>query len=160
MNRNYFTIQLSYTMVCLLACLFNLSGCTQHNYKKEADEKVYNIIDQKWRTDYGTKANYKISDTTPSPSDIQIEKAVPVSGTLSLSQAVALATAHNREYQTKKEDLYIKALDLSLTRHDFEKRYFWTGGGGYFADRNDEVLGREASFGFNQLLFFTSLLVL
>ena len=40
MNRNYFTKQLFYTMVCVLSCLFNLAGCTQHNYKKEADEKA------------------------------------------------------------------------------------------------------------------------
>lgn len=148
----YFTKQPAYMIICGLVCLFNLAGCTQHNYKKEADEKVYNIIDQKWRIDYGTKANYKISDTTPSPSDIQVEKAVPASGVLSLSQAVALATAHNREYQTKKEDLYIKALDLSLTRHEFEKRFFRVVDGGYAADRNDEVLGIEANYGFNQLL--------
>ncbi|MHC4727997.1 MAG: TolC family protein, partial [Planctomycetota bacterium] len=152
MNRNYFTKQPTYTIICILVCLFNLTGCTEHNYKKEADEKVYKIIDQKWRVDYGTKANYKISDTIPAPYDLQVEKAVPASGILTLSQAVALATTHNREYQTKKEDLYIKALDLSLTRYEFERQFFGVGGGGYSADRNDEVLGREASFGFNQLL--------
>ncbi|MCP4610498.1 MAG: TolC family protein [Planctomycetes bacterium] len=148
----YFTKQPAYMIICGLVCLFNLAGCTEHNYKKEADEKVYNIIDQKWRIDYGTKANYKISDTTPTPSDIQIEKVVPASGVLSLSEAVALATAHNREYQTNKEELYIKALDLSLTRYEFEKQFFRVVGGGYTADNNDEVLGIEANYGFNQLL--------
>jgi outer membrane protein TolC len=148
----YLTKQPAYMIICGLVCLFNLAGCTQHNYKKEADEKVYNIIDQKWRIDYGTKANYKISDTTPTPSDIQVEKAVPASGVLSLSEAVALATAHNREYQTNKEELYIKALDLSLTRYEFERQFFRVVGGGYAADRNDEVLGIEANYGFNQLL--------
>jgi len=148
----YITKQPAYMIICGLVCLFNLAGCTQHNYKKEADEKVYNIIDQKWRIDYGTKANYKISDTTPAPSDIQIEKAVPASGVMSLSRAVALATAHNREYQTNKEELYIKALDLSLTRYEFEKQFFRVVEGGYAANRNDEVLGIEANYGFNQLL--------
>jgi len=151
MIRKYFT-KIFFAIILGLVFLLNLTGCTHHNYKKEADEKVYSIIDQKWREDYGTKTNYKISDTTPGPNDIQIEKAVPASGILSLSQAVALATAHNREYQTRKEELYIKALDLSLTRHEFERRYFWVGAGGYSVDRNDEVVGREASFGFNQLL--------
>ena len=152
MNRNLITKLPTYTIICILVCFVNLTGCTEHNYKKEADEKVYKIIDQKWREDYGTKANYKISDTAPGSSDLQVEKAVPASGILSLSQAVALATAHNREYQTKKEELYIKALDLSLTRYDFERQFFGVGTGGYSADRNDEVIGREASFGFNQLL--------
>jgi outer membrane protein TolC len=152
MIRNYTKNKSAYMIMCIFVCLFNLTGCTEHNYKREADEKVYRIIDQKWREDYGTKANYKISDTAPTANDIQTEKAVPASGIISLPEAVALATAHNREYQTKKEDLYIKALDLSLTRHEFERRYFWTGGSGYTSDRNDEVIGREANFGFNQLL--------
>lgn len=149
---NNFTKQLVYLIICGLVCLCSLAGCSQHNYKKEADEKVYNIIDQKWRKDFGTKANYKVSDTAPSPNDIQIEKAIPASGVLSLSQAVSLATAHNREYQTQKEALYIKALDLSLTRYEFERQFFGGAGGGYVADRNDEILGIEANYGFNQLL--------
>jgi hypothetical protein len=149
---NNFTKQLAYLIICGLVCLCSLAGCSQHNYKKEADEQVYNIIDQKWRKDFGTKVNYKVSDTAPSPNDIQIEKVVPASGTLTLSQAVALATAHNREYQTQKEALYIKALDLSLTRYEFERQFFGGAGGGYVADRNDEILGIEANYGFNQLL--------
>ena len=149
---NNFTKELAYLIICGLVCLCSLAGCTQHNYKKEADEQVYNIIDQKWRKDFGTKVNYKVSDTAPSPNDIQIEKAVPASGILTLSQAVALATAHNREYQTQKEALYIKALDLRLTRHEFERQFFGGAGIGYSADRNDSVLGIEANFGFNQLL--------
>lgn len=152
MMCNYFTKQLAYLTICSLVCLCSLAGCTEHNYKKEADQKVYNIIDQKWREDFGPKANYKISDTAPLSDDIQIEKTIPASGVLTLSQAVALATSHNREYQTQKEELYIKALDLSLTRYEFERQFLGGGGGGYSADRNDEVLGIEANYGFNQLL--------
>lgn len=152
MSCNNFTKQSAYLIICGLLCFCGLAGCTQHNYKKEADEKVYNIIHQKWREDFGTKANYKISDTAPAPNDIQIEKAVPASGVLSLPQAVALATAHNREYQTQKEALYIKALDLRLTRHEFERQFFGGAGIGYSADRNDAVMEIEANYGFNQLL--------
>jgi len=152
MNCNNFTKQLAYLIICGLLCFCGLAGCTQHNYKKEADEKVYNIIDEKWQKDFGTKVNYKVSDTAPSANDIQIEKAVPASGVLSLPQAVALATAHNPEYQTQKEALYITALDLSLTRHEFETQFFGGGGGGYSSDRNDGVLGIEANYGFNKLL--------
>ena len=154
MIRNRFTKQLAYLIICSVACLCSLTGCTQHNYKKEADEKVYNIIDQKWRQDFGTKANYKISDTAPAPNDIRIEKAVPASGILTLSQAVALATAHNREYQTQKEELYIKALDLGLARYEFENQFFSGASGGYGMNEfdSDEVIAAEANFGFNRLL--------
>ncbi len=135
-----------------LAVLCSLAGCTQHNYKGEADQQVYKIIDQKWQDDFGARVNYKVSDTEPSTGDIQIAKAVPDSGVLTLPEAVALATAYNREYQTQKEELYIKALDLRLTRHQFEQQYFGIVTGGYTADRNDEVVGIEANFGFNRLL--------
>ena len=73
-------------------------------------------------------------------------------GILTLPQAVALATAYNREYQTRKEDLYIKALDLRLTRHEFEYQFFGGASGGYNADRNDEAVGVETNIGFNRLL--------
>ncbi len=133
----------------ILCCL---TGCTRQDYKADADEKVYGIIDQKWRDEFGTKANYKVSDVEPSPNDVQIENEPTAFEVLTLPQAVALATAHNREYQTRKEALYIKALDLRLTRHEFETQFFGGAGGGYNADRNDEAAGIETSAGFNRLL--------
>jgi outer membrane protein TolC len=139
-------------ILCVLTCLCGWLGCAQHNYKKEADEQVYNIIDQKWDEDFGTKNNYKISDTVPSPNDIQIEKEVTSFSILTLPQAVALATAQNHEYQTQKEALYIMALDLRLTRHEFEYQFFGGASGGYNADRNDEAIGVESNIGFNRLL--------
>jgi hypothetical protein len=30
-----------------------LIGCAKHNYKGEADETVYKIIDQKWQEEFG-----------------------------------------------------------------------------------------------------------
>ena len=144
--------KLLYAIVCSLVSLFCVTGCIEHNYKKEADEQVYSIIDRKWQKDFGTKANYRISDVAPSPNDIQIERTVPASGILTLRDAVALTTAHNREYQAQKEALYIKALDLRLTRHEFENQFFGGASGRYTADRNDEVLGTEANIGFTRLL--------
>jgi outer membrane protein TolC len=143
-------------LVCLtvvgLTGLWSLSGCTPHNYKRQADEQVYRIIDQKWDKSFGTKANYKISDTPPSPNDVQIGKEPTTFKVLTLAQAVALATAHNRQYQTQKEALYVKALDLRLTRHEFETQFFGGATGGYNADRNDEAAGAETGAGFNRLL--------
>ena len=94
---HYYTRYIIVLMICSLAFLYGPAGCTQHNYKKEADEKVYKIIDRKWRDDFGTKANYKVSDTEPSMGDIRIAKAVPASGVLTLPQAVAIATANTRD---------------------------------------------------------------
>jgi len=151
MTCNPSTKLLVYLIAFTLVGLYILPGCAEHNYKKEADDQVHNIIDEKWREDFGTKANYKISDTEPSRNDIQIDKAV-ASSVLTLPQAVALATAYNREYQSQREALYIKALDLRLTRHEFETQFFGGLSGGYNADRNDEAVGMEARAGFNRLL--------
>ncbi len=127
-------------------------GCAKHNYKVEADKQVYDIIDQKWKEEFGSKVNYRISDVPPSPNDIQISKTIPAGGVLSLSQAVAIATAYNRDYQLQKEALYTTALDLRLTRHQFETQFFGGLSGGYDADWNDEVWGIESNSGFNRLL--------
>lgn len=133
----------------ILSCI---GGCTSHDYKTEADDQVYGIIDQKWRDEFGPKVNFKVSDVPPAPNDIQIERPVAIPQVLTLPQAVALATAYNREYQSQREALYIRALDLRLTRHDFETQFFGGFSGGYNADRNDEAVGAEAGIGFRRLL--------
>ena len=144
-------------LLCLIlpvsAALCSLSGCkTPEEYKAEADEEVYNIIDRKWQDDFGSKANYKISDTQPGPDDIETQKAVPASGVLTLAEAVALATVHNRQYHLEKELLYTTALDMRLTRHQFEAMFFSGTRGGYGKEGVDEGVGGEADFGFHWLL--------
>jgi outer membrane protein TolC len=141
-----------FLVFCTMIALCALVGCAQHNYKAEADEQVYGIIDRKWKDDFGAKVNYKVSDTEPASSAIQIEKAVPSGGVLTLPHAVALATAHNREYQTQRELLYNAALDLRLVRHQFETQFFGGPGAGYARDWNDEVFLTEVGLGFNRLL--------
>ena len=153
MIYNSSTKKLVCLMVCCLAGLLSLTGCkSPADYKAETDKTVYNIIDKKWQDDFGSKVNYKISDTQPSPNDIEVEKVIPASGVLTIQQAVAIATAHNRQYQTEKELLYINALDLRLARHAFEPQFFGGAGGGYTKDGDDEAIGTQANLGFNQLL--------
>ncbi|MBN1392019.1 MAG: TolC family protein [Sedimentisphaerales bacterium] len=144
--------------LCAAIALGMAGGCGPKYYKDDADKEVYKIIDKKWRDDFGQKVNYTISDVPPSPNDVQVEKAVPASGAITLAQAVAMATAHNRDYQTQKEDLYLKALDLTLERHSFATQWFGTFDGTYtrFTDsgtlERDETLKYESELGFNQML--------
>ncbi|MBN2456160.1 MAG: TolC family protein [Sedimentisphaerales bacterium] len=153
MIYNYLAKKPAQLAICALVALFSLTGCRQpDDYKAGADDTVYNIIDQKWQDDFGSKVNYKISDVQPSPNDIKIEKAVPICGILTLPQAVAIATAHNRQYQIEKELLYTMALDLKLFRHEFETQFFSGARGGYGKAGSDEGIGGEADFGFDWLL--------
>ncbi len=151
------------TLLCYglwAAVLFGIvGGCSPEYYKADADEEVYKIIDSKWQGSFGQKVNYTISDVPPSPNDIQIEKAVPQSGVISLAEAVATATAHNRDYQKQKEQLYLKALDLTLARYQFARQWFGTIDAGYIRGRqvslgptDDETLSYDAELGFEQLL--------
>jgi len=138
--------------VCISIGVCGCAARSPSSYKTEADEQVYSIIDRKWQKDFGSKVNYRISDTEPSPNDIQVDKVIPASGILTLPQAVALATVYNREYQLEKELLYAMALDLRLTRHEFETKFFSGGREGYGKEGTDEGIGGEADFGFDRML--------
>jgi hypothetical protein len=141
-------------VIFVLTCLTlgTLTGCRRHDYKAEADRDVYGIIDNKWQDDFGVKANYTVSDTPALPNDVRADRELPNLGVLTLPQAVALATADNRDYQTQKETLYRQGLDLRLSRHEFENRFFGGFGVSYASDSNDAVMGYEANVGFNRLL--------
>lgn len=150
MNKRLYS-QLVLLSSCVLLMLPVMSGCTPADYKEEADETVYRIIDEKWQDDFGSRANYRISDVTPDPNDLHV--AIPASGVLTLRQAIEIATAYNRQYQLEKELLYISALDLRLARHVFEPFLF----GGYRAEYaksggTDEAVAHGPFIGFNQLL--------
>jgi len=143
-------------LVFLTLCsgiFFGLAGgCGARAYKDLADDEVYKIIDKKWQSSFGEKANYTISDVEASPNDVKLEETVPSSGVLNLAQAVAIATAHNREYQTQKEQLYLTVLSLTGERHKFARRWFGTIDADYARDSDDESASYEAKTGFNQLL--------
>ncbi|UCF15562.1 MAG: TolC family protein [Phycisphaerales bacterium] len=146
------------TLLCWVlgaATVIGLCGaCSPEQYKADADKEVYEIIDDKWEDDFGNKSNYMIADSNvpASPNDIEIGKVVPPSGILSLSQAVAIATAHHRDYLRQKEQLYLTALDLTLTRHQFARRWFGTIDASYARNSADESVGSDSRVGFNQLL--------
>ena len=137
-----------------IAFILGLAGCSPEQYKAQADKEVYQIIDSKWQDDFGHKSNYIIKDSNvpPSPDDIQIELGVPASGVISLAQAIAIATAHNREYQRQKEQLYLEALDLTLARHQFARQWFGTVDAEYIRDSQDEKVNSDIGLGFQQLL--------
>lgn len=137
-----------------IAIIFGFAGCSPEQYKAQADKEVYEIIDNKWSDDLGNRSNYIINDSNvpPTPDDIQVELAVPDSGVITLAQAVAIATAYNREYQSRKEELYLKALDLTLARHQFARQWFGTVDARYNNNSEDENVDAGAGLGFQQLL--------
>ena len=140
------------TLLCAALGVAACVGCDPGQYKAQADEEVYEILDQKWHEDIGVRANSRISDVEADADDVPVDVKLPESGILSLAEAVALATAHNRDYLRRKEDLYLSALDLSLVRHNFNLRFFGLLDGGYTRTQADGSIDGGGQVGFNQLL--------
>jgi hypothetical protein len=135
-----------------LALMALAAGCPQRNYKLDADEQVYNIIDAQWDPSFGPRVNYRVGDVAPSADDIRIDRYTPVPGVLTLPRAVAVATANNREYQRQKELLYTTALDQRLVRYGYETQLFGGASALYLRNDANEAVQLEANVGFNRLL--------
>ena len=140
---------------CVAISLGIISGCSPQFYKAQADDQVYKIIDSKWQNRFGEKVNYTVGDVPPSPNDVK-PQALTL-GVISLSEAVAMATACNRDYQGQKESLYLTALDLTLARHQFARQWFGTIDAEYakgpgIIGENSEAVNSDAEIGFNQML--------
>ena len=145
--------------LCAAVVLGMAGACSPEYHKQDADKEVYKIIDSKWQDSFGQKVNYTITDASPSHNDIKIEKVVPPSSIITLAQAVAMATAHNRDYQGQKEELYLTALALTGQRHKYTQQWFGTIDARYIKDSEDEKLEMKGAgdkkgtkLGFEQLL--------
>jgi outer membrane protein TolC len=145
-----------------LAALVVLAGCGPKSYKGDADRRVYRSVDRQWQPEFGPKANYRITGAPASPNDLDaelvsmVEHVVADTRILTIPQAVAIATVHNRDYHLQKERLYTMALEMRLVRHAYETQLF---GIGLAEDSKEnkkdgweEKIDAEAGFGFNQLL--------
>jgi len=152
------------TLLCWVlgfAVVLGFAGaCNPQYHKADADEEVYKIIDSKWQDGFGQKTNYTVSDYNDpaSPNNVEIADIIPESGVINLQQAVEIATKFNREYQSQKESLYLSALDLTLTRHQYARQWFGTIDGSYVDDKGTGVghdyddVSIEASGGVDQRL--------
>jgi len=129
-------------------------GCRRRLLREDAaqkaDSEVQQILSQKRNAVPGTPA--RLSIEPPSPAELQrfgppspktaqppapeeadtqaAEKGhgvPPLKGAavLTLRQALVLAARHSRDYQTRKEDLYLTALALTLERFRWDPQ--WTG---------------------------------
>ncbi len=129
-----------------------ICGCGPETYQKQADEEVYKILQEKWQPHYGSQSNYRISDVEADPNDIRADQ-LPQSGVISLAEAVALATAQNRDYLSQREALYLQALSLTGVRNDFEPKWFGIFSTNYHTSGGiSEGVTTSGEAGFSQLL--------
>jgi outer membrane protein TolC len=149
-----------YVILALIAfVLATISGCSPDFQKADADKEVYKIINAKWRPDFGQKANYVISDSSiPAPNDVNVDITSIPAEHLTLAQTVAIATKYNRDYQSQKDDLYLKALALTGERYKYALKWFgtidanYTKGYNFELNKNVEEVGVGAEVGVEKTL--------
>ncbi|HVV01021.1 MAG TPA: TolC family protein [Verrucomicrobiae bacterium] len=120
-----------------------IAGCTAAHYRKSADKETYRAIAQKSQMVTNMESHFTIEQT----NRLDLEGLPVVTGTnaflgeaataetgarvLSLEKALAIAIKHSRAYQNNKEQLYLTALSLTLTRHQFTPLLSASGSGAY-----------------------------
>lgn len=122
-----------------LVCAGLLGGCSAKHYRKSADTEVYQTIAEKGQAVPNIDPEFSIEQTNAvelanlvsvrDPSEFLGADADMEVGSriLPLETALAIAVRHNRSYQSRKEQLYLSALDLTLARNQW--RPLFSGGG-------------------------------
>jgi outer membrane protein TolC len=99
-----------------LVMILLLTGCSAKRLKRSADKDVYNILEEKTQQVTPEEIPWSIG-----PSEQQEISSEDTS--LRLKNVLVMAAKNNREYQTKKEDVYLSALALTSQRYQFQLRY-------------------------------------
>ena len=116
----------------VVLCLVLTTGCSTTRYREKADAEVYSILQAKSPAVPMLVADFQIDPPEEVPELVDLPVNAEVAEFLgveaareenayvvSLEEALFLAFEHNREYQTRKEALYLEALSLTLDRHRF-----------------------------------------
>ena len=160
------------SLLILTAGLLLLSACSPQRYRQAADRQVAAILAEKSREvpEFGDNFSIQMLPVETWEGLPQMESTADFlgeAGTLelgayqiSLRKALELGTKHNRNYQRRKETVYLSALGLTLARYDFAP--IFSAEGAYNENAAREVIEEgvdkttESSLplkvGFNQLL--------
>ncbi len=138
--------------VLLLGLL--LAGCTAKHYRRSADKAAYAAIREKTPQVPNMDPDFTIEQTnavvlTGFPVCAEAPAFLGADGErergarqLRLEDALALAVDHGRAYQNRKEQLYLSALSLALTRHNFTP-LFSAQGSGTFSGQTERAVRYE-----------------
>jgi len=108
-----------------------LAGCSAKYYRNSADKETYAIVQQMEKRVFGHTNEFTIntrySGRDPKaipPAEIIDDRTASNRFVVNLGQALDLAVANSREYQTEKEQLYLTALSLTGARYEFSPQFF------------------------------------
>ncbi len=121
----------------------SLAGCSAAHYRKSADKEAARLIGEKTPAVRNMDTNFTIEvqvplelsslPESPLPPDFLGDEAAAERGArqMGLLPALDLAVRQSREYQARKELVYLNALDLSLARQRYTP--IFSGGASGFA---------------------------
>ena len=139
---------------CLLVAVLTWVGCSPQHYRKSADKEAAKIVAEKTPQVPNMDPHFTIEQTITlsleglptcavAPDFLglegQMEKNAPI---ISLEKALEAAVTYNRVYRSRKEQVYLQALSLSLARHQFTP-LFSAGGNADYVVSTVEVQGFE-----------------
>ena len=120
-------------LLCAVAGLLILSGCTAAHYRRSADKEVYGIVQTVEGQIFGhTNAftiNTAYSNRKPSeipPSELIEDRLQTNQRVLTVEAALGLAVTNSRTYQAAKEKLYLTTLTLTGEKYAFGPQFFAT----------------------------------
>jgi outer membrane protein TolC len=132
-----------------LLVLVALVGCTSIHYRKSADKAAYGVIREKTPLVKNMDAAFSIEQTNAlSLGNLPgFTNAVDFFGPegatergariLRLDDALGIAIHHSRNYQSRKEQLYLSALALTLARHEYTPIFSAGAQGAYSAEATE-----------------------
>ncbi|MBI5383274.1 MAG: TolC family protein [Verrucomicrobia bacterium] len=126
----------------LAALLVLLAGCSTSHYRKSADKDVAATIAEKSAKVPNMDPQFTIEQTNqanlaslPTATDkaefLGAEASERGARVLSLEQSLQLAVRHSRLYQSRKELVYLEALNLTAARHQFAPIFSARGSANY-----------------------------
>ncbi|SPE50644.1 Outer membrane protein-like protein [Verrucomicrobia bacterium] len=116
-----------------------LAACTSNHYRRSADNEVYAAIQAKSKNVEDMDARFTIEQTnkislerlpqtTNAPEFLGPYGAREVGArVLRLEDALGVGVATSRSYQSRKEQLYLSGLSLTLARHQFAPLFSGSG---------------------------------
>lgn len=139
--------------------LLALAGCSTADYRRSADRETAAIIAQKGVRVPNMDPHFTIETNEPlsladAPihqtvaefmgPDAEAERGLPV---ISLKRALQIAVKHSRAYQYAKEKVYLSALSLTLSRHQFTPIFSGGAAGKYREIYDEGSVTRQISAG-------------
>ena len=134
-----------------LGCALCLCGCSASHYRSSADKQVYNAIAQKTPLVTNMEPHFTIEHTNALELD-ELPKVTVTNDFLgeaaasevgarraSMPEALKVAVQHSRAYQNSREQLYLTALSLTLSEHQFAP-LFSAGGTGTYGAQTEQIV--------------------